>query len=72
MTKIQRREHAKRERNRLNMMGLRQPLGTQPKEYQPSAQAVWRRPMIKIHGYDLGNLLARLKALWGKKNYSED
>lgn len=42
MTRIQNQEREKRNRNRLNMMGLRQPLGTKPPEYRPPAQPAWR------------------------------
>ncbi len=59
---IQIQERAKRKRNRLNMMGLRQPPGTKPREYKPSGKPVWK-PMPKTPTLGYGDILGRINLL---------
>lgn len=61
LTKIQLQERDKRKRNRLNMMGLRQPPGTKPREYKPSGKPVFRP--IPTRELDLSRLLGGLNLL---------
>lgn len=42
LTKIQKQERAKRNQNRLNMMGMRQPPGTKPMESRLPEKLVWQ------------------------------
>jgi len=58
LTKIQRQERDKRERARLNMMGLRQRPGTPPFEYRPVAEAAWK-PLTRLIP-DLSELLGSM------------
>jgi hypothetical protein len=63
LTKIQRQERAKRERNRLNMMGLRQPPGTPPQQYRPAERATWKPMPHTMPGWDFGSWLQGLNRL---------
>lgn len=61
LTKIQLQERAKRKRNRLNMMGLRQPKGTQP-HISPKGTPVFNPIPIRHPVTDMRGLVAGVNA----------
>lgn len=60
LTKIQRQERDKRNRNRLKMCGQLTPPGTQPRVYRPCGEPIFR-PIQRELG--LGDIMARLNLL---------
>ena len=72
--KIQIQERAKRKRNRINMMGMRQPKGTRPNRYIPVEKPVWHPMAFTMPDFSglFGRLGEMFRPRWKRRLSDEE